>query len=191
MEGRLNTPGNARSAASKAAICGALLDLLQEKELGRVTVQEIVQKAGVNRSTFYAHYLDTHDLMEKMEREMVAPLTAEMFSDEATTDTIFNAEALRRMISYFRENRVFYRIFFAESADNHIMQESAHLMLSRFIQPRLEQSSTFAPAEYGFQFEFCKAGFLGVICRWLDGGCAETDEVVAGVLEKLIWRCLK
>lgn len=34
----------------------ALIDLLKEKELEFITVKEICERAGVNRSTFYLHY---------------------------------------------------------------------------------------------------------------------------------------
>lgn len=44
----MNTAGNARSMSSKAAIRNALMSLLQEKELGKITVQDIVKRAKIN-----------------------------------------------------------------------------------------------------------------------------------------------
>ena len=43
----------------------ALLLLLEKKDLEFITVKEICQKAGVNRSTFYLHYENVNDLLEE------------------------------------------------------------------------------------------------------------------------------
>ena len=49
----------------------ALIALILEKEYDKITVQNIVDQANVGRSTFYTHYLDKDDLLEKsMERTM-------------------------------------------------------------------------------------------------------------------------
>lgn len=43
----------------------AFLLLLEQKEYDTITVKEICQKAGVNRSTFYLHYETMNDLWRK------------------------------------------------------------------------------------------------------------------------------
>ena len=43
----------------------ALLDLLEKKDYDFITVKEVCQKAGVNRSTFYLHYEKMDDLLEE------------------------------------------------------------------------------------------------------------------------------
>lgn len=186
----MNTFGNARSTASKTAIREAMLELLGEKNINKISVQDIVTRAGVNRSTFYAHYQDIGDLMEKIEEDMAGPLSSEMYADGATADTIFGLTELSRMVAYFRENRIFYATFFLTSSESRIVQESAHLMRHRFIEPQLQKANQFTKEEYDFQFEFCTSGFFGVICKWLDGNCAEPDVVVAGALNKLFMKCL-
>ncbi|HEV7509748.1 MAG TPA: TetR/AcrR family transcriptional regulator [Thermoanaerobaculia bacterium] len=40
----------------------ALVELMQEKPFDDITVQEVLDRAGVGRSTFYAHYKDKNDL---------------------------------------------------------------------------------------------------------------------------------
>jgi len=41
----------------------ALIALIQEKEFESISVQEVLDRAGVGRSTFYAHYRDKNDLL--------------------------------------------------------------------------------------------------------------------------------
>ena len=60
----------------------ALIELLEEKDLEYITVKEICQRAGVNRSTFYLHYETVADLVNE---------TAEMVN--------------RRFLSYFPQQK--------------------------------------------------------------------------------------
>ena len=49
----------------------AFLELLEKKELAYITVKEICEKAGVNRSTFYLHYETIGDLLEESARLII------------------------------------------------------------------------------------------------------------------------
>ena len=63
-----------RTLKTKKAIHDALADLLTEKELRKVTVQEIADKADINRATFYKHYLDVYDLYDKTEQDILSEI---------------------------------------------------------------------------------------------------------------------
>mgnify|MGYP005799805211 FL=1 len=60
-----------RTRLTKSLIRRVFTDLLAEKPLQRSTVREVCQRAGVNRSTFYAHYTDLYDLLTRHEEEML------------------------------------------------------------------------------------------------------------------------
>lgn len=69
MGGNMKT--DARVRYTKKRIREAFFQLLSEKELARITVTEICDLAEINRTTFYKHYLDTSDLLEKIEAEIL------------------------------------------------------------------------------------------------------------------------
>ena len=48
----------------------ALLSLMLERPITRITVTEICERAEVNRATFYAHYADPYDLVARIEKEL-------------------------------------------------------------------------------------------------------------------------
>ena len=60
---------NRRTQRTKRAIYTAFAGLLSEKELHKITVQELVDRADIGRATFYTHYLDIYDLNDKIEGE--------------------------------------------------------------------------------------------------------------------------
>ena len=59
---------------SKLMIKKAFIDLLKEKPASKVTATDIIHKANISRGTFYAHYLDTQDLLESFQRELIEQL---------------------------------------------------------------------------------------------------------------------
>ncbi len=58
-----------RSQRTRQALSEALVELIQEKDYGAITVSDIIARANVGRSTFYAHYQDKDDLLlDQMDR---------------------------------------------------------------------------------------------------------------------------
>ena len=56
---------------SRKMIKEAFLEMLKEKDISKITVTDIVTKADLNRSTFYAHYMDVKAITEEMENEVI------------------------------------------------------------------------------------------------------------------------
>ena len=61
-----------RTRVTKMLIRKAFTDMLKEKPIQSITIKELCETAGINRGTFYSHYSDIYDLLEKMEEEMMA-----------------------------------------------------------------------------------------------------------------------
>src|SRR5262249_46814032 len=55
-------PPDPRAVRTRNRLGGALIALIQEKPFDDVTVQEVLERAGVSRSTFYEHFRDKDDL---------------------------------------------------------------------------------------------------------------------------------
>ena len=62
---------DARVRYTREVIRKSFLELLKEKPAAKITVKELCEKSGINRSTFYKHYADVYDLMEKLEEEIL------------------------------------------------------------------------------------------------------------------------
>lgn len=70
----MNTKNNRRRRESREKIEGAFMERLQTCELTGITVSELCKATGLNRSTFYANYMDIYDLAgqvrERIEEEV-------------------------------------------------------------------------------------------------------------------------
>ncbi|CAK1240313.1 TetR/AcrR family transcriptional regulator [Fructobacillus tropaeoli] len=62
---------DARYTKADAAIRATFLEILAHKDFHKISVQEIIKQADINRSTFYAHFLDKDDLMETIQMDLL------------------------------------------------------------------------------------------------------------------------
>ncbi len=58
-----NIKADRRSQRTRELLSNALLALMLEKRYDEITIQELIDRANIGRSTFYAHYLDKDDLL--------------------------------------------------------------------------------------------------------------------------------
>ena len=67
-----------RVRVTKMLIRKQFTELLAAKPIQSITVRELCERTGINRSTFYNHYRDVYDLLEKIEEEMLAELAEQL-----------------------------------------------------------------------------------------------------------------
>lgn len=87
-----------RIIKNKRVIENAMILLLQRKEFSKITIQDICQEALVSRSTFYAHYLDKYDLLEKIVDKYFSMLQ-ELIASRFSTVELINIDAIFLLLS--------------------------------------------------------------------------------------------
>src|SRR6478736_6489200 len=75
-----------RSRRTRRMLGEALVALMLEKRYDTITVQEIINRANIGRSTFYAHYMDKEDLLQNEVAELVARLAGHMDQSAGRTE---------------------------------------------------------------------------------------------------------
>ena len=58
-----------RQTTTKIDLRNALSQLLLQQNFESITIRELTEKAGINRGTFYLHYVDKYDMFEQMKKE--------------------------------------------------------------------------------------------------------------------------
>ena len=75
-----------RVKKTKRAIRSAFYELIKEKPLEKITVQEIAERAEINKTTFYAHYETVYDLVDQLEQEAVAEVISQINTAQSLLD---------------------------------------------------------------------------------------------------------
>lgn len=175
----------------------ALIAILEKKDFPYVTVKEICDKAGVNRSTFYLHYENTSDLLIEATRHVLDKflsyfsMDTERISDGFGTselDSLFfiTPEYLTPYLTFIKENRRIFKtslkqfgnMRFDEVYDK-MFTHIFHPILSRFNVPENERQ---------YVMKFYLSGVTAVVLEWIASGCADDMSIVSDVIIKCIPR---
>lgn len=178
----MNTKNNQRYQDTENLIQKALLELAESTDIRRVTIRAICGRAGINRSTFYSHYLDINDLVDKMGQRMMRDI-ALLFKECGNPMEFFlTKDLLARMISYVKDHRDFFDIYLNHY--RHSADESFSLLWNDYSRPYIQSLGVSDEAEAWYHFTFFKAGFLAVLSQWIQNGCPESPEAVAHIILK-------
>ena len=103
----MNTVNNKRRRESVEKIEAAFMALLEEKELQEITVSQLCLLTGLNRSTFYANFLDIYDLADKLRAKLEEDFS-QVFSDES----LWSQNGALRLFTHIFENQQLYKTYF-------------------------------------------------------------------------------
>ena len=98
-----------RTLKTKKAIFKALAELMCEKELRQITVQELSDKAEIHRVTVYKHFMDIYDVYEQLETMVLVQL-GEIITEYGPKTTF---EVYPVVFKYIRENPIIFKMIFS------------------------------------------------------------------------------
>lgn len=168
----------ARTAATKKRIEDAFWALFREAGSGQVTASAVAQAAGVNRSTFYAHFRDVDDVLESIESDLLAFMKSKA-AEVAKTNDPADASKIARAIFDEREDQL--RIFLGQHRNERVLG-SARAVLSGLVAREMLgiEGEPYGAARY--KAEFIATGVIGAYVRWLEDDRPVPIEDIAGVL---------
>ena len=166
----MNTKNNKRRKESQEKIEKAFVELLQTHEIKDISVSDLIKITGLNRSTFYANYIDIFDLADKVRKALERDFS-NLFADY---DYFNERSGALKMFRHIKENQLFYKTYFK------LCYDDKHL-ISVYDPNRAEQEHISANTKY--HIEFFRNGLNAIIKLWLAGGCKESPEEMAEVLK--------
>ncbi|MED4635127.1 TetR-like C-terminal domain-containing protein [Peribacillus frigoritolerans] len=175
-----------RIVRTQEAIKKAFLELMSEKNFDSITIQDISDRANINRATVYLHYLDKFDLLDKIIEEHINNMV-NLCESEAEMDWI---ESTVHCMEYLERNYLFFSTMLAS--------EGAPYFRSRFVQHNIEEFKKDVDITKGKNFgqsedvvvEFVANAYVGVVEWWLKNGmpypAEEMAEKVGDLLERIL-----
>ncbi len=170
MESRSGKAEYKSARRSRERIRAALMALLEEQDPRKITVSELVRVAGINRTTFYAHYPDVHGVIEEIVQEVVDKLR-EVLADVRTHGYWQDPEPLMQEVNRFlKQNGQLYRVLLRLDGAEHYMEQLKDIFVESLMQdpsipPEISRSTGFR-----LRVLFCAGGIENLYCQWLIGG---------------------
>lgn len=121
-------------------ITNALLFLLEKNRFEKITVAQIIEEAGINRSTFYQHFSDKYEIVERLQAKYLDEFVAVAQSVGAMENPDLNDYAIA-LQSYFQKNRSILKKIFSIQSSSLPLKERIRQYLEEMLGKNLHQIS--------------------------------------------------
>ncbi|KXT78591.1 Transcriptional regulator, TetR family [Streptococcus sp. DD13] len=167
-----------RQTTTKSAIKEAFIQLLATKSFEEISISQLTKKAGVNRSTFYLHYLDKQDFLEQLKEETLDTIR-DIFRQECHNPK----KALEEVLSYFYESKSFFleiaknpSFCFSDNIRSFLMSMLESTPGSRYLISRAYQ----LPERYAVTMYI--SGLTGLIVDWIINEAQESPQQLTKII---------
>ena len=169
----------------------ALISLLEKKDFEYITIKEICEKAGVNRSTFYLHYENTADLL----KETTAHITDSFFSyfskdTRSITQSFYNCDLKELMfitpkyltpyLTFIKENQRVFKTAIKQFGSmgfdgvySDLLKYIFNPVLTRYCIPERERN---------YILKFYLMGITAIVMEWLGNNCTDTIDSISKII---------
>ena len=169
------------------AICEAFLMLLNEKDLNKITVSDVIKKAGIVRSTFYNHYENIPALISVIEDKTLNDIFSLMETFHPKNDQELCKSYFRSLCKYTQTNAFLSGMLKGPSPDKFF--KKAITMFHQYVQAVTQEASpsSHSKDEYSYMIACCIGSTLGVLHKWSRDNFALPVDEVADILTNVFW----
>lgn len=175
----MTEPANKNLNRTQKALRDSLAGLLLEKPLKAIKVQELTDRAGIHRLTFYKYYQDIYDLYEQIQQTIIEDMGQLMMAYNQDSGDIF----YRHLIEYVDNNRNVFRVLFSLNPSYEMYY---HFMIaleekgktiwlsSQVVSDQMEHADYFV--------HYHTSGCMAIVARWASSGFAEPRNEIIKML---------
>lgn len=173
---------DARVRYTRMVIKNAFITLLKQKPLNKISVKDVCELAEINRATFYKHYSDCFDLMEKIEDALMAELKA-VLQNAAPQDT---RQMFTEIFARIQENGEIYVTLTSTHGDSTFPARIIALCYEEAKFVTAKQFPGIPSTERELLYYFCANGCSGILSHWISTGMTEDTKKLACFMSELL-----
>lgn len=152
----------------------ALMKLVARKNFASLTIQEVTDLAGLNRTTFYLHYSGLAELLQDCARALFSQMRAEIYANEIAgfqQDSTRLVPFVESVFHHLEKHERFYRAMLGKQGDPLFRMLFQELLSELIFEPIADQTPYKAPDDrFEMTLRFFSAGFTGIAAWWLEKG---------------------
>ena len=174
-----------RKTTTKSDLKAALTRLLKQKDFEAISVSDIAKEAGINRGTFYLHYVDKFDMIDQLIDEILQNIIFLLNKDQPKT----KEEAFAPIVKIFEYLKEDFDFIHAISLNR--FNYTSHLVrnflleLSKQIGPIKETIKTVYPLPEDYAAEVFIYSNSAIFFHWIQKGGVESPEESAKIFFRM------
>lgn len=134
MEERRKKAEYRSSIRSKTLIRNALVSLMQEKPFEKITITDIVRRADINRGTFYAHFKDSREVLERIRSDALSEMKDAIYSIPSDTVIRDPKPLLEKISEFLSEDSTYYRMLLSTSGIQEFLNQIKRISLDYLLE---------------------------------------------------------
>lgn len=172
---------NQRVMLTKRLLKDNLIALLMEKDIYQISIRELCEAAGINRTTFYRYYGSQFDLLGEMESDLLDRINMMLMDMDSQTP----AQTLAKICAYLEENINLCRLLINNNVDPEF---STNLFQMEPVQRGILNTlqDAFAAEELAYVSTFVTNGCFRMLQRWINKDERESPEEIASIISNLV-----
>lgn len=175
-----------RYSTAEDAIIEAFFLLLKEKNYEKITVSDVIKKAGIVRSTFYNHYENIPALVEAAEDKTINDIFKMMDAFHAKNDRDMCRSFFLAICNYTQKNPFLSNLL--KSARGDSFMEKTMTMFHKYVT-RATDFNAHADVS-GEQYSYFVAGIIGstigILHKWIAEDFESSAEIIADILATIL-----
>ena len=176
-----------RALQTRNKLGDALIALMQEKCFEEITVQDVLDRAGVGRATFYVHYRDKNDLFLSDVEDFLELMSTALHRQNASPRRLLPVE---EFFAHVREVRDFYAALVRSGKVNDVLA-LIRGFFARSIEHRLQTTGLEIDSTRRSAHAYALAGsFLSLLEWWIDKGMKADPREMDALFHRMAWRGL-
>lgn len=160
----------------------ALFNLLERKQFSEISTMDVCAEAGVNRSTFYAHYDNTYDLLQEAFQGVVSNFFAESFDTPPDMGRLqslgkddlnfITPKYLVPYLEYIKKHRRLFKIY-AENAHVFDVNRLDDYIIDNLFVPILEKYGVTDKKLVHYMQKYFLKGIDAIVNEWVRHDCED------------------
>lgn len=196
-----------RAVRTRNALKRGALQLLAKKDISKISVTELSELADIGRGTFYLHYLDPYDLLDKIEDELLGEITSHTAPVINNFDSAGLLRHLENIWSYVYDNKETFSVLMNPRNRGRFMEKFRRCCIESVyagygMNAGAEKSlSTGYDADFNvsagapeknvdptgeYSTIYIISGSLGVFEKWMENGAPVPPDELAQIVRDLI-----
>ena len=175
-----------RITKTKAAIHKAFIELIAEQDLDKITINDIAEKADINRGTIYLHYTDKFDLFNQCAEEHLNDIFKFCNFIKPMEERIDIFQSLLLLFQHFEENYLFYSSMMNNKSIFYFHDQMLQISI-RGISERMKKEHINKEFDKEFVVQFIASAFVGVVEWWIKNTMPHSPQFMA----QQLWNTFK
>jgi AcrR family transcriptional regulator len=167
------SPADPRVIRTRSLLRDALVHLVAEKGFTSLTIKDVTNQAGLDRTTFYLHYAGLHELLEDCARALFGQMRNEIYANKLLRfqGTTRLEPFIESVFHHLEQHEKFYRAMLGKHGDPLLRVLFQDLLSELIFEPIANKTPGKASdPQIQMTMRFFSAGFTGIASWWLENG---------------------